>query len=437
MLFLNAVQVGSNLVTRVDVDIRPSAKLLFVRHLEAELRKFGTHSRSGWGEGEYEVVYLAGKDQKGKGVPCFLGWGMVKEKPIRELWLAVGTEGRLSEPANQRVPTDVEKDQLKSRIKDAVAQASKLATRNATSQFHVAFRIDGSLPVLPHKPIEFGENCAVSLPRLDDADKRRFGQNPAVGLMFPAKGTDEHDTLRAARDELFSRVLLWSFVSRSHCHASLPLFSTAAPWSKARKRLLSIRLKDNEAKSFQVYMREPAAKAFRRIRRVWESLENTKGENRIRLLSSLAAYRTALEVQSRSYHTQTLAVVSYIAALEASSPQPRRCSGMQSCDICGQMGTGHNLESHVSAILNGLRSFMEKNLLTEAEKVLKYAYRTCRSAYVHSARTPFDEFRGASSFIADIYDAQRFWDGWPDFRLLSRLEEIAHAAIDHNLRVRH
>jgi len=430
--FLGGVQVGSNAVARLRPNVRPVAKLLFARHIQSLLRKFASPQSSSWGDGEFTLVFLADRDTRGAGVPVFLGWKMLKNDSINEAWAAVGTDGSLSQPQTKRVPTHDERASLLRKLEEVVRTSERSANAGTIWKFDVAYRLEGSQILYPHRPIECDGGYIVTLPREPDAETKGWGHNPGVGVLLSVEATDDQDAIAAGWEAQFELVLFWTFLSSSYCRAMKNLFSVKSNWPNSKRQLAALRLPEDQAKAFQSYSRRAAVAVLPKVRRTWKVIKNRKGNDKVRLLTALAAYRTALEIQSRTYHTQSLAVVAYMAALEAILPQPRRCHGQVVCDICGDLPRGHNAESHLSAILGGVRGVLRKTEFQKAEKLLRYAYGSYRSAYVHSARTPLQEHRGSRSSM-DLYDSELFWGGYQEFDLLYKLDELTHRVIKHKM----
>ena len=80
---------------------------------------------------------------------------------------------------------------------------------------------------------------------------------------------------------------------------------------------------------------------------------------------------------------RSLAAVAFIAALQAIFPQPRTCSGLVTCDICGTLEKRHTIENHQQVILDGVRQRLGVKEFEKSEQLLKRVYRAYRSAYVH------------------------------------------------------
>jgi len=147
----------------------------------------------------------------------------------------------------------------------------------------------------------------------------------------------------------------------------------------------------------------------------------------------VAAYRAGLEVSTRISRTQSLAVVAYFASLDALTAGPQRCFGRQTCEICGPIGKGHNLESRREALARGLLVWMRRKEQKRVREFLNRAYDVYRSAYVHSARTPMKEYKGPWRSI-NVHDEDAFWSEYSDVRLVSTLSDVVRRAIDHEIR---
>ena len=422
--------------TRVQLAVRAKAKLLFARHLEALLRTFAAHSSTRWGDGDFGTTYLADMDEQRRGVPVSIDWRMSKESTIKKARISVVTSGPSPSLPQARIPTrDVQRDLLR-RLIAITKKAEELANNGTTWKFDVAFRLDGLVILCPASPIEFDGNYVVTLPRENDAEKKGWGLNPGLGFLFSVQATDEVDAVGASREGLFERVLFWTFLSNTFCHDTVSLFSVRSNWENSKGRLRALRLRPKQARAFQVYCGPTLKSQLSKLRRTWASLQGKPRKDKVRFLSALAAYRTGLEVARRIDPIRSLAVVAYFAALDALTPQPLHCFGGLTCEICGRLDAGHNLESQKEVLVREVVATLPTKKRRLVGQFLERAYANYRSAYVHSARSPFREYEGAWS-VMDIHNEEAFWRDPSPTGLLSGLQDIVRYTLQRELGVGH
>ena len=411
--------------------MQASKKLLFARHVFAQLRQIGVFKRSGWGGGEFTIVFLAEQNQDGKGVPVFVGWTMNQQDNISQVWSAVGSGGLLAE-SGAREPSRDEIERLRHVLIQIVLKSQENANSNARFRFDVAFRLDGDQPLYLSRPFDLPDSCVVTLPREADCEKKRWGYNPGIGVLLTSDGADEEDARIAASPALNDFVLFWSVLSCSFVRNTSHLFGVPTNWSASRRRLIKMRLPDREAKQFQVYSKIDSKREIRGIRPLWREFSERRGLDRQKLLGAMAAFRAGVQLSNRTYFPPSLPVVAFFASLEALSHQPRSCSGTLECDICGQLSFRHNLEGRVTLLLQLLERSLRKADFRRVKPHIKKSYESYRSSYVHSARTPFREHQPWAG-VFNLHDPVGFWKGQHESFIVGPLENATGAAILHDI----
>lgn len=423
--FLEKLKQGSNVVEVMNANVRGPATLLFARHVEALLREFATFSRSSYGDekDEYWVVFTCNTDAAEKYVSVFIGWTMKRDVPIEKIWIAVGGEGLFWNCDLCRPAKRGEADELLPRLRTVVERASQKANDGLLYSFDVVTRIDANQPVLPPRPLRLGESLLVSISRDADADKLGWGHNNGLAVLTRVSAADAKDAEQAAGKNVFELLLFWTLISGSYCHPTKLLFSSESSDKDAESRMMDVSITEADATKWHWATRVDSKTALELAEPLWRHLQNLSAEVKMKVLSSLAAYRAAQGVQRGIHFVPTLAVVGYFASLE-SLLAPVRCEGNVTCSKCGALSLKHETTGHLRSILEAVLPTVKENHRLEVEAMLKHAYHKLRSAYVHSAQTEWREFAGGTRLWRDITDPDEFWRKQPPFLTLFRLDDI-------------
>ncbi len=311
--FLEKLKQGSNVVEEMNADVRGLATLLFARHVEALLREFATFSASSYGDekDEYWTVFTCNTDETKKYVSVFIGWTMKRDVPIEKIWIAVGGEGLFWNCDLCRPAKRGEADELLPRLRTVVERASQKANEGVLYSFDVVTRIDAGQPVLPPRPLTLGESLLVSISRDADADKLGWGHNNGLAVLTRVSAADAKDAEQAA----------------SYCHPTKLLFSSKSSNGDAESRMMDISTTEANVKKYHWATRVDSKAALELAESLWRHLQNLSAGVKMKVLSSLAAYRAAQGVQRGLQFVPTLAVVGYFASLESLLAPPVRCEG--------------------------------------------------------------------------------------------------------------
>jgi len=424
--FLEKLKQGSNVVEEMNADVRGLATLLFARHVEALLREFATFSASSYGDekDEYWTVFTCNTDETKKYVSVFIGWTMKRDVPIEKIWIAVGGEGLFWNCDLCRPAKRGEADELLPPLRTSVERASQKANEGVLYSFDVVTRIDAGQPVLPPRPLRLGESLLVCISRDADADKLGWGHNNGLAVLTRVSAADAKDAEQAAGKNVFELLLFWTLISGSYCHPTKLLFSSKSSNGDAESRMMDISTTEANVKKYHWATRVDSKTALELAEPLWRHLQNLSAGVKMKVLSSLAAYRAAQGVQRGLQFVPTLAVVGYFASLESLLAPPVRCEGNVTCGKCGALSLKHEKTGHLKSILEAVLPTLSENRRPGVEAMLKHAYRKLRSAYVHSAQTEWREFAGGTRLWQDITDPDEFWREQPPFMTLFKLDEI-------------
>jgi hypothetical protein len=241
--------------------------------------------------------------------------------------------------------------------------------------------------------------------------------------MTRVSAADSKDAEQAVGKNIFELLLFWTLLSGSYGHPTKLLFSSKTSAQDAEGRMIGMSLAEVAIEKFHRFSRVYSKTALELAEPLWGYLQGMPAEMKTTILSSVAAYRSALGIQRGTHHfVPTLAVVAYIAALESLLTPSSRCDGNVTCSECGALPK-HEKSSHMKSILQAVLPIVDEKSRSGVEGMLKHAYRELRSAYVHSAQTEWREFAGAHLW-QDITDPDEFWREQRPFMTLFRLDEI-------------
>jgi hypothetical protein len=354
--FLEQLTQGSNVVEERDVNVRAPATLLFARHVEALLREFAVQDRSSWNdvEDEYWTVFTCNHDAAGKHVSVFIGWMMRQNAAIEKTWIAAGGEGLFWNSSQCRPAKQGESDELLSKLRTLVERASQKASEGILYSFDVVTRIDASQPVLPLRPLRLEDCLLVAIPREPDADKLGWGHNAGLAAMTMVLATDSKDAEQAVGKNIFELLLFWTLISGSYCHPTKLLFSSKSSDQDAEAKMIGMSMAEAGMEKFHRFSRVHSKTALELAEPLWGHLQGLSAEMKTTVLSSIAAYRSALGIQRGTHHfVPTLAVVAYIAALESLVAPSSKCDGSVTCSKCGALPK-HDKSSHMRNILQAV-----------------------------------------------------------------------------------
>jgi hypothetical protein len=434
--FLERLREGSNVVQELDAAIEAPATLLFARHLEAILRTVAAWSGTSWSdeEDEYWTIFDCKPDQAGKHVELFVGWMMWRNVPIKKIWMAVGGEGRLWNSSACRPVAKGEADELLSQLRMVIERAARNAREGVLYPFDLVTRIDASQPVLPLRPLSLGTSLLVTMPREPDANKLGWGHNPSLAILNKVLALDQKDAEQAVGKHVFEFLLFWTLISGSYCHPTKLLFSIKGDEGDAAAKLTGLALAEADVERMHPYSRVHSKTALALAEPLWTKLQALPPEMKTKVLSSMAAYRSALGVQRGVQHSvPSLAVVAYIAALESLLPAPAKCEGDIVCSVCGELQFKHDKTGHMRTVLDAVLPTLPEQRRPKVKLMLKHAYRELRSAYVHSAQTEWKEFSGAEEHWRDVTDPDDFWRKERPFPILFHLDVVVRDFIIHTL----
>lgn len=425
--FLERLKQGANVVEEVKVNISAPATLLFARHAEALLREIASFDRSSWRDEDdaYWMIFNCNTDHDDKYVGLFVGWVMKENTAIERIWIAVGGEGLFWNCDRYRVAKEGEAEWLHYRLRSVIDVASQRAREGVLYSFDVVTKMDASQAVLPVNPLRLGESVLVTVPREADANKLGWGHNPHLAVLTKVLAVDKKDAEQAVGKKIFELLLFWTLISGSYCHSAKLLFSSKSNEQDAEKRTTDLSMGRVDIERFHPYSRVNSKTALGLAHPLWEQLQQLLPETKTKVLSSMAAYRSALGVQRNVHHfVPTLAVVAYIAALESLVDPPSKCKGDISCTTCGPLEFKHDKAGHMQTILQAILPTVDAERGPRVGAMLKHAYRELRSAYVHSAQTEWREFAGAHDLWQDNTDADEFWRKERPFVMLIRLDVV-------------
>ncbi len=424
--FLEGLKHGSNVIEELNTDVSAPATLLFARHLEALFRQFANFARNSWdrAEGAYWTAFECNPDAHGRYVVVFAGWTMSQNEAIERILIAVGGEGLLWNSERCRPAERGEAALLLARLRTLVALAAQNANQGILYPFDVVTRMDASQPVLLPGPTQLGSSLLVTLPREADAATLGWGHNPGLAVLTRVLAADAKDAEQATGNNVFEILLFWTLLSGSYCHPTRLLFSSPGSSQDAEERMNAMSMPRTEVERFHPYSRVHSKSALELAVPLYNQLQRLSPEMKFTVLSSMAAYRSALGVQRvvRSF-VPTLAVVAYVAALESLVARSPKCDGTLSCSKCGPIALKHDVTGRMTDILQAVLPIVTEKARPRVETMLKHAYRELRSAYVHSARTEWREFAGADLW-QDITDADEFWRRELPVHTLSNLDDV-------------
>jgi hypothetical protein len=189
--------------------------------------------------------------------------------------------------------------------------------------------------------------------------------------------------------------------------------------------MIDISMAETDVKKFKWYTRVDSKNALEAAERLWSRLQSLSAPMKTQVLSSVAAYRSALGVQRGVHFVPTLAVVAYLAALESLMPSSVKCEGEVTCGKCGALSLKHDKTGHLKNILQAVLPTVSEKVRPKVEAMLKHAYQKLRSAYVHSAQTEWREFAGGSEQLSrDPTNPDEFWREQPPFLTLFKVDDI-------------
>jgi len=410
----------------MDANVRAPATLLFARHVEALLREFATSDRTSWDDDkdEYWTIFNCNPDDAGRLVSVFIGWMMKRGTAIEKIWIAVGGEKLLWNSDLIRKAKPGEADEILPCLRTLVERASQKANEGILYSFDVVTRIDANQIVLPLRPLKLGESLLVSITREPDADKLGWGHNPGLAVLTKVLAADAKDAEQAVGKIVFELLLFWTLISGSYCHPTKLLFSSKSSDRDAELRMVDISMAETDVKRFHWHTRVDSKTALELAEPLWRRWQSLSASVKTQVLSSVAAYRSALGVQRGIQFVPTLAVVAYLAALESLMPPPNKCEGDVTCSKCGALPWKHDKTGHLKTVLQTVPPTVSEERRPKVEAMLKHAYQKLRSAYVHSAQTEWREFAGGTRLWKDLTNPDEFWREQPPFLTLFRLDDI-------------
>jgi hypothetical protein len=120
---------------------------------------------------------------------------------------------------------------------------------------------------------------------------------------------------------------------------------------------------------------------------VWSAFHDLTPEDAETLSGPLFAYYGA------TIGHATLSAVGYMAALSALASGSRlQCKGNLTCSQCGSISLKHNIKGEVPTIVDFLRDLLDTSELNEVGAMLRRAYDSQRSSFVHGARHRHQEY---------------------------------------------
>jgi hypothetical protein len=424
--FLEGLRHGSNIVEEMDADVRAPATLLFTRHVEALLREFAIPNRTSWADDqdEYWTIFNCNSDESGRLVSVFIGWMMKQDTAIEKIWIAVGGEKLLWNSDLNRKAKPGEANEILPRLRTLVEHASQKANDGILYSFDVVTRMDASQPVLPPRPLRLGESLLVTIPREPDAAKLGWGHFLGLAVLTKVLAADAKDAEQAVGKHIFEILLFWTLISGSYCHPTKLLFSSKSSDQNAESQMIDSSVAEPDVKRYHWATKVDSKTALEMAKPLWSSLQTLPTPTKTTILSSIAAYRSALGIQRGSQFVPTLAVVGYIAALESLIPPSVKCEGEVSCGKCGALSLKHDKTGHLKNLLQAVLPTVSEKVRPKVEAMLKHAYQKLRSAYVHSAQTEWREFAGGSELSKDTTNPDEFWREQPPFLTLFRLDDL-------------
>ena len=312
--FLEKLKQGTNVIEEMNANIAAPATLIFARHIEALLRESASHDRTSWRDEEdaYCMIFNCNADEHNNYVGLFVGWVMKQDTAIETIWIAVGGEGLFWNCDRYRRAKKDEAESLLSRLRSLIELASQKAREAVLYSFDVVTKVDASQPVLPIGALRLGESLLVAVPREAEADKLGWGHNPHLAVLTKVLAVDKKDAEQAVGKNIFELLLFWTLISGSYCYPARLLFSSKSSEHDAEKMTVDLSMGKADIERIHPYSRVNSKVALELARQLWEQLQQLPPEAKTRVLSSIAAYRSALGVQ-RGLHqfVPTLAVVAY------------------------------------------------------------------------------------------------------------------------------
>ncbi len=181
--------------------------------------------------------------------------------------------------------------------------------------------------------------------------KLGWGHNPGLAVLTKVLAADAKDAEQAVGKNVFELLLSWTLISGSYCHPTKLLFSSKSSDRDAELRMVDISMAETDVKRFHGHTRVDSKTALELAEPLWRRWQSLSASVKTQVLSSVAAYRSALGVQRGIQFVPTLAVVAYLAALESLMPPPNKCEGDVTCSKCGALPWKHDKTGHLKTVL--------------------------------------------------------------------------------------